>query len=200
MSKLPAETAVGLEHRLAAAIARRISEARFNLWFRDHTRFVRLGDAVVVGVPNLYFHDWLQRTFGADVRAAAAEVGGKPTPSASPSTPNFFQAHGRRSPRRTARKAGKSPPTGAGPRSPPATPQPKRPKQPHGQHGGGGTWRTSSSAQCNRVAHASAHERGRGAGGRGQPARPLRADGTGKTHLLEGIYGGLAEAAPGPRG
>ena len=73
-----AETAVGFEQRLAAAIARRISEPRFNLWFRDHTRFVHLGDAVVVGVPNLYFHDWLQKTFGADVRAAAAEVLGGP--------------------------------------------------------------------------------------------------------------------------
>jgi hypothetical protein len=70
-SPAPAAPAAGFDHRLADAIARRISEPRYNLWFRDHTRFVPLGDAVVVGVPNLYFHDWLQKTFGADVRAAA---------------------------------------------------------------------------------------------------------------------------------
>src|SRR4051794_41238320 len=95
---------VGFEARIAAAIASRIGEPRYNLWFRDHTRFVHLGDAVVVGVPNLYFHDWLQKTFGADLRAAAAEVLGGPVEVRFAIDPELFQAH--RTAEREAREAG----------------------------------------------------------------------------------------------
>ena len=73
-STLAGASAVGFEERLASAISRRISEPRYNLWFRNHTKFVHLGDAIVVGVPNLYFHDWLQNTFGLEVRASVAEI------------------------------------------------------------------------------------------------------------------------------
>ena len=90
-SPAPTAPAVGFEHRLADAIARRISEPRYNLWFREHTRFVPVGDGVVVGVPNLYFHDWLQKTFGADVRAAAAEVLGGPAAVRFAIDPELFQ-------------------------------------------------------------------------------------------------------------
>ena len=82
----------GSELLLAEAITRRISQPRYDLWFRSHTTFVFLGDRLVVGVPNLHFHDWLQKTFGDDVRAAAAEVFGGPVTVQFAIDPDLFRA------------------------------------------------------------------------------------------------------------
>jgi chromosomal replication initiator protein len=188
-SKLPAEPAVGFEQRLAAAIARRISEPRFNLWFRDHTRFVHLGDAVVVGVPNLYFHDWLQKTFGEDVRKATEEVLGNGVSVRFVIDPELFQAH------RNAETEEKPEPklkTEPIPTPPSAKKKAAKPLQKR-------RWRSLSEfvvGTCNRVAHASAfsvvEEPGLGA----NPLVIYGPTGTGKTHLLEGIYAGLRKRNP----
>src|SRR5262249_10499397 len=58
---------------LAHALARRIGEPRYKLWFERHTCFVpneREG-VLTVGVPNRHFEEWLHKTFAADVAAAA---------------------------------------------------------------------------------------------------------------------------------
>lgn len=191
MSKLPAETAVGFEHRFAAAIAKRITEARFNLWFRDHTRFVHLGDSVVVGVPNLYFQDWLQGTFGVEVRAAAAEVAGSPVIVRFAIDPELFQAQ------RSVEHASKNEETGNSPKAPPSAPQAA--KKPKSATANKRRWRHLTDfvvGPCNRVAHASAvsavEEPGLGA----NPLVLYGPTGTGKTHLLEGIYAGLRRRQP----
>jgi len=207
---LPAETDVGFEQRLAAAIARRVSEPRFNLWFRDHTKFIHLGDAVVVGVPNLYFHDWLQKTFGADVRAAAAEVLGEAVTVRFAIDPELFQA-ARQQQQDVKGDDGGSPaddkpagtPPGQKPKKkvegtksapgarPQAAPAPRTPNRRR--------WRSLGEfviGPCNRVAHASAQsvveEPGQGA----NPLVLYGPTGTGKTHLLEGIYAGLRKRHP----
>jgi chromosomal replication initiator protein len=185
--------ALGFDERLADAISRRIGEARFNLWFRDHTRFVHLGDAVVVGVPNLYFHDWLQKTFGADVRAAAAEVGGGPIAVRFAIDPELFQPH--RTAEREAREAAPAPaPPAASGKGKGAKPQAAR-----GNAKPARRWRSLAEfvvGPCNRVAHASAlsvvEEPGLGA----NPLVLYGPTGTGKTHLLEGIYAGLRKRYP----
>lgn len=193
-SKLPAESAVGFEQRLAAAIAHRISEARFNLWFRDHTRFVHLGDTVVVGVPNLYFQDWLQGTFGAEVRAAATEVIGAPIAIRFAIDAELFQAQ--RSAERETRTAEKTTSPGPLPSAPPPTKKAKPPAVNKRR------WRSLADfvvGPCNRVAHASAmsivEEPGLGA----NPLILYGPTGTGKTHLLEGIYVGLRKRQPSQR-
>jgi chromosomal replication initiator protein len=181
--------AVGFEQRLAAAIAGRISEARYDLWFRTHTKFVATGDAVVVGVPNLYFHDWLQKTFGTDVREAVAEVLGSGVGVRFAIDPELFQAQ---------RAAETDVPAARGvaePKPKPATPHaaPKTLKPINKRR-----WRTLADfvvGPCNRVAHASAlsvvEEPGLGA----NPLVLYGPTGTGKTHLLEGIYIGLRKRA-----
>jgi chromosomal replication initiator protein len=191
LSKLPAETAVGFEHRFAAAIAKRITEARFNLWFRDHTRFVHLGDSVVVGVPNLYFQDWLQGTFAAEVRAAAAEVAGSPVTVRFAIDPELFQAQ-----RSVERETKSAEPSKSPNAEPPPAPPTKRPKP---QSTNKRRWRHLADfvvGPCNRVAHASAlsavEEPGLGA----NPLVLYGPTGTGKTHLLEGIYAGLRRRQP----
>ncbi|HEX3146920.1 MAG TPA: DnaA/Hda family protein [Gemmataceae bacterium] len=197
--------AVGIEDRLAEAIAQRISAPRYNLWFRDHTKFVPVGDGVVVGVPNLYFHDWLQKTFGADVRAAAAEVFGATVNVRFAIDPELFQAQ--RSAEGAAAtdepKATDEPPA---PRekkkTPPAKTDPAPTKPASRKSKSTRRWRSLRDfvvGQCNRVAIASAQsvidEPGAGA----NPLVLYGPTGTGKTHLLEGIYGGIRKRHPEQR-
>ena len=51
----------GLAAALADAIARRIGQSRFQLWFEGHTAFHAEGDVLTVGVPNRHFEEWLDR-------------------------------------------------------------------------------------------------------------------------------------------
>lgn len=196
----------GSELLLAEAITRRISQPRYDLWFRSHTTFVCLGDRLVVGVPNLHFHDWLQKTFGDDVRAAAAEVFGGPVTVQFAIDPDLFRAL------RQEQQAADAKATPALPAKPTATPSPaakptasepvpavaadekipefRKPKR---------RWKSLGdfvTGTCNRVAHASAlavvEEPGQGA----NPLVIYGPTGTGKTHLLEGVYLGLRKRFP----
>jgi len=197
---VPSPPAVGFEHRLADAIARRIREPRYNLWFRDHTRFVPVGDGVVVGVPNLYFHDWLQKTFGADVRAAAAAVlGGKAAVRFAIDADLFQAAKAEPEPRNvevTAPPADEAPaPKRKGAAKPPAAPEKSswRKTKPARR------WRSLADfvvGQCNRVAHASARSVVEEPGAAANPLVLYGPTGTGKTHLLEGTYAGLRKRHP----
>src|SRR5205807_7006740 len=63
---------------LGNAIARRIGEPRYNLWFARNTKFTWADDQLVVGVPNHFYQEWLQSTFADAVRSAAHEVLGRP--------------------------------------------------------------------------------------------------------------------------
>src|SRR5579872_6494368 len=70
------------EHEVAAALAqalcRRIGEPRYLLWFHDKTKFSWNQDRLVVGVPNRFFQEWLERTFSDDVRDTASALLGEP--------------------------------------------------------------------------------------------------------------------------
>lgn len=190
--------AVGLERRLADAIARRISEPRYNLWFRDHTRFVPVGHGLVVGVPNQYFQDWLQKTFGADVRAAAAEVlGGKATVRFAIDA-DLFQAEKETEPTPvevTEVPAAQVP----APKRKGAKPQAAPEKSSWRKAKPARKWRSLADfvvGQCNRVAHASAQSVVEEPGAGPNPLVLYGPTGTGKTHLLEGIYAGLRKRHP----
>lgn len=196
---------------LADAIRQRIGEPRYNLWFARRTRFTWDGDRLTVGVPNLHFQEWLEKTFGAAVASAAAEVFGAPLAVSFVIDPQLFQAVRQEQaavapvpaadelpppPPERPRSRTKAP---AGPtlfdRPEPASspiPESKRAKT-------GRRWRKLSEfvvGPCNRVAHASAvnvvEEPGQG----GNPLVLHGPTGTGKTHLLEGIYVGLRRARP----
>jgi chromosomal replication initiator protein len=195
--------AAGFPERLAAAIARRIGETRFNLWFRDHTRFVPVGDGVVVGVPNQYFHDWLHKTFGADVRAAAAEVLG---PMAAVRFAIDAELFPKDEPEPTKKKPDvkevpeeEVAPKGKGKAAkPPAAPPRGLGRKPKSTR----RWRSLADfvvGQCNRVAHASAQSVVEEPGAAANPLVLYGPTGTGKTHLLEGVYAGLRKRHPDMR-
>ncbi len=171
-------------HDVAAALAQllcqRIGSPRYDLWFAGKTKFTCHDDHLAVGVANLFLQDWLHKTFDADIRAAAADVLGRPLPVRFVIDPELFQAARERE---TAACGGAAVPNATPPAAHPQASK-KKPRR----------WRQLSDfvvGSCNRVAHAAAI---------GLVESPVDVPcplvlhgpvGTGKTHLLEGIYAGL---------
>jgi chromosomal replication initiator protein len=232
---------------LGPAIARRIGEPRYKLWFERNTRFVRHDDHLSVGVPNRHFQEWLQKTFGTAVAAAAEEVFGCPlevrftidpqlfqtarqeqaeveaarqaAPAPTPAGGHSTEPRGRS---RNREGAGDTEPRGrsrnrqgaggaesgrtrsrtvaapSGSTAPTASGQPARSEQPAPVRRTR-RWRRLADfvvGPCNRVAHASATSVIEMPGECANPLVFHGPVGTGKTHLLEGIYAGLRRAHP----
>lgn len=196
--------------RMEAALVARIGSARYHLWFPRHTQFVPAGRELVIGVASSHFHEWLEQTFGVALRAAAEDVYGGPTPvrfvvdprlfgeeesaPADESAPTAPPSHPANSERDGASKSTHRTLFGDEPVLPPS-PRSKRGTKPGASRSPGGrrykTLTDFVAGACNRVAHASAISVVEDPG---QGANPLVIHGpvgTGKTHLLEGVYAGL---------
>ena len=194
---------------LEQAIAQRIGEPRYNLWFARNTKFTWQDDQLVVGVPNHFYQDWLQNTFSDAVRGAAHAVLGRPMQVRFTIDPELFQAA-----RRTqaeiegaaSQRGGERPGLRGGGVSPPHdhTASSSLPTASPGNRpvrGSRATRRWLRLADfvvgsCNRVAHASAVSLVEAPA---QGVNPLVLHGpvgTGKSHLLEGIYVGLRKHQP----
>ena len=66
-----------VESTLRAAVAERIGEARFGLWFGEGVRLGVDDDALQVGVPNAFFREWIQAHFAGNLIEAAEAVTGR---------------------------------------------------------------------------------------------------------------------------
>lgn len=164
---------------VAHALSQRIGDARFNLWFAGKTKFIRTDEHLAVGVPNLFLQDWLQKTFGPDVQAAAADALGEKVAVRFVIDPELFQA----ARHREADPPGKNP--DAPSRPSPLASRPSRQRR----------WRLLEDfvvGPCNRVAHASALALVETPSECPIPLVVHGAVGTGKTHLLEGVHAGLS--------
>jgi len=177
---------------LEQAIVQRIGEPRYNLWFAKHTQFAWQDDQILVGVPNLHFQEWLESKFASDVAAAAAAVFGRVVPVRFAIEPALFQA-ARREQQATSAIAAQSieQPTKETGReaSGKARETPRRNRRWHRLH-------DFVVGACNRVAHASALSLIEAPGQGPNPLVLHGPVGTGKTHLLEGVYAGLRKAHP----
>jgi chromosomal replication initiator protein len=173
---------------LGLALAHRIGEPRYNLWFQNKTKLTFQDGTIVVGVPNHFYQDWVQKTFADSVRAAAADVFGLAPQVQFVIDPELFQASRRAQeeiqPPNPERDTAKPIAAKAESHSP------KRSRR----------WRRLDEfvvGACNRVAHAAAlsvvEEPGVSALVLHGPV------GTGKTHLLEGVYAGLRRRHPESR-
>ena len=189
---------------LGQAIAQRIGEPRYNLWFARNTKLTWIDERLVVGVPNHFYQDWLQNTFADAVRSAAHEVLGRPMQVSFTIDPELFQAARQAQAEveqgqklapvekvARASAAGKAGSAGSAP-APPGH-APLRPSK--------ATRRWLRLADfvvgpCNRVAHASALSLIEAPGLGVNPLVLHGPVGTGKTHLLEGIYLGLRKQQP----
>ena len=195
---------------LERALIQRLGEPRYHLWFDGHAKFVWDNDLLQVGVPNLHFQEWLQKKFGVEVQEAAKEVFDQPMRVHFLIDPTLFQAARREQEELTKSKKGlpstvgntngsptllleppdKSPVQSTSIRTHKAHPFPfKRPRR----------WHRLTDfvvGPCNRVSHASALSVLEAPG---QGVNPLvwhGPVGTGKTHLLEGVYAGLRKSQP----
>jgi chromosomal replication initiator protein len=179
---------------LELAISQRISEPRYKLWFEGRTRFHWDDDQLTVGVPNRHFGEWVEKNFGAATVAAAQEVFGQGMHVRFVIDPQLFQEARREQDqarqaqpsrdRKGAEQAQEAPlPHGRG------SDAPKRTRR----------WRRLSDfvvGPCNRVAYAAAQSVVEAPGEGANPIVLHGPVGTGKTHLLEGIYAGLRRAHP----
>jgi chromosomal replication initiator protein len=202
-----------LEH----AIIQRVTPRRYKLWFEGHSKFTWEDDQLVVGVPNLHFQEWLKKKFASEVQAAAGEVFDRPMDIRFAINPELFQAARREQancalaeaapaatlPPSEARKSHAAPSPGA--RTPPGAPRNGLPsarmRSPADERpfGRSRRWHRLSDfvvGACNRVAHASALSVVETPGQGPNPLVLHGPVGTGKSHLLEGIYAGLRKAHP----
>jgi chromosomal replication initiator protein len=226
---------------LGKAIARRIGEPRYNLWFERHTKFTWENGLLIIGVPNYFLQEYLQDKFAEDVRAAACETFAGPVEARFVIDPELFRAarlaqgdelggkgesascaaeneSGEKresadhvAPACESAKDHSAEPEGSAPKEDarsrprkqidtesngkkarpkenglPAVPRAARPRR----------WRRLKDfvvGACNRVAHASAVNVIETPGEGPNPLVFHGPVGTGKTHLLEGIYGGLRQ-------
>ncbi len=183
---------------LAHALCQRIGEPRYLLWFRDKTKFSWDQDRLVVGVPNRFFQEWLERTFVQDVQEVASALAGRPIQVTFCIDPQLFQAH--RQQTDEAKPLGEVPRTqGVAAEDPDARPRGEILRTPRVTQR---KWRRLEDfvvGPCNRVAHAAAQSVVEAPGQGPNPLVFHGPVGTGKTHLLEGVYGALRRLQPDAR-
>jgi chromosomal replication initiator protein len=201
----PTTCPVQPELALAAAISKRIGPARYGLWFEGHARIVPLGREVTVVVRNDQTRDWLEHTFGNAVREAVGDICGTGTAVRWAVDSTLFGEQ------RVVNQEPEQPLPAGGPK----LTRPVRPRQnlfgetlpeSHGaarQESPAGAekpgrparrWRLLSDfvvGACNRVAHAAAVSVVEEPATGPNPLVIHGPVGTGKTHLLEGVFAGL---------
>src|SRR3954465_2563167 len=60
--------------RLADAIAQRVGQQRFNVWFNNSTRLELKQDALEITVPNDFISEWIGTHYSRAIQEAAHEV------------------------------------------------------------------------------------------------------------------------------
>ena len=56
------------------AIARKVGQQRYKIWFKNSTRLLLEDNYVKVGVPNLFIGGWIENHFADQIAAAVTEV------------------------------------------------------------------------------------------------------------------------------
>ena len=84
---------------MADAIAQRVGQQRFHVWFNNSTRLDLKQDGLEIAVPNDFISEWIGTHFTRPIQEAAHEVLGCPLPVRFNVVPQLFEvgrAHGRR--------------------------------------------------------------------------------------------------------
>jgi chromosomal replication initiator protein len=193
-----------METPLRAALAERVGESRFGLWFGEGVSLGVSGDALEVGVPNVFFREWIEGHFARNLVDAAKDVTGRqlrlafhldgeappqlgnvvdpvPMPGDRPSASPVPVTD-----RPKARAKAKSIATPA----PLPSPAPGRPSR---------RLDDFVTGPCNRLAFAAAQEMAANLGAGFNPLVIQGGVGLGKTHLLEGIAAAFRASRPGLR-
>jgi chromosomal replication initiator protein len=182
--------------RLEAAVAAAVGPQRYELWFRSHVRFAVTESGVLLTVRSAHLLDWIAATFADDLRRIAAATFGDDRPVRFVADPSAFASDA------SVTLATKPPPGPAinlfgEPIHPPAAPVKAKPEPKPGRR-----FRSLAdfvTGACNRVAYAAARTVIDEPGQAGNPIVFHGPVGTGKTHLLEGVYLGLRRHDPSLR-
>jgi chromosomal replication initiator protein len=176
--------------RMESALVAQIGAARFQMWFgASSVLFVPGHGDVIVAVASEEFHKWLEPTFGSAIRAAAQHVMGGEAKVRFVTDAELFKP---RSIEPVEPEDLDPPPGKKLFDNPPA--KSRKPKE-----GPTRRWKTLADfvvGASNRVAHAAALSAVEHPTDCGNPLVLHGPVGTGKTHLLEGIYLGLRRAHP----
>src|SRR4051812_20633659 len=77
--------------RLADAIAQRVGQQRFHVWFNNSTRLDLRNDGLEIAVPNDFISEWIGTHFTRPIQEAAHEVLGGPLPVRFSVVPQLFE-------------------------------------------------------------------------------------------------------------
>jgi len=199
-----------LEGALREAVAERVGETRFGLWFGEGVRLGVVGEGAAVEVlaPNAYFRDRIKSGFAASVADAVRQVVGRALPVS-------YAVQDEAEPRPAVEAVPERPATGDDRRSKVTVPYPGAPKPapspadrpsaepPHRFAAAPGSMRVLRKLDDfvvgpgTQLGYAAAREMVRSAGRTFNPLFIHGGVGLGKTHMLEGIARGLREAHPG---
>jgi len=76
--------------KLALAIAQRVGQQRFNVWFDNSTRLGLTQEGLEITVPNEFISEWIGRNFAQPIQEAASEVLGYSPPLRFTVSPQLF--------------------------------------------------------------------------------------------------------------
>ncbi len=171
MNAIDTDVAVAIAQEVAA----QVGELRYNLWFKDNATLEVHDHEVVVGVPNLFFQEWLSSNFLGPLKKAAESVTGRRLPVRVVVDAEMFRAM--RSRDGKAKQAAEP----AAAEKPAVTGHARR------QAKRGQTLDNFVIGPANRMAHAAALRVAQEPSGQINPLLVYGAIGLGKTHLLRGI-------------
>ena len=189
-----------LEPALRSAMAERVGEERFGLWFGEGVRLGVEGDALTVGAPNRFVRDWIRGKYLRELAGVGEAVAGRSLRVAvevdDELEPGVVEV--------TPSPAGPMPDDRRRPPTIPL-PRPAAPSESPTQRPKGGRRRPPRrldqfvAGPCNRMALAASVELAESLGGAFNPLVIQGGIGLGKTHLLEGIASAIRGRHPGIR-
>ena len=80
--------------RLADAIAQRVGQQRYHVWFNNSTRLDLRQDGLEIAVPNDFISEWIGKNFARPIQEAATEVLGCQLPVRFCVVPELFETEG----------------------------------------------------------------------------------------------------------
>jgi chromosomal replication initiator protein len=213
----PAGDPHGLESALRSAVAEKLGEPRFGLWFGEGVRLGLSGDgeSLEVRVPNAFFGEWIKGHFAGSLAEAARAVTGRSLRLSfairDEAEPPLGEVVGPGEDRSRPPAPVVTVPLPGNPEAPlsPPVPLPSGPDRPAPPRftippadlapagRPGRRLEDFMTGPCNRLAHAAAREMIHTVGSVFNPLLIHGGVGLGKTHLLEAVVHGLRQAHPG---
>jgi chromosomal replication initiator protein len=180
---------------LGQALGQRIGVERYSLWFQNKTKMSADEASLHIGVPNHFYQEWLEKTFGADLQAVADDILGPGARISFALDPELFRAARQREAQIELSFLPETP-AAAPERKPARDNAPRDAARPKARTRRFRRLDDFVSGPCNRVAYAAALSLVEGPEQVPNPLILHGSVGVGKTHLLEGMYVGLRQSRP----